>query len=550
MTDFIRFYNDILSKKRFWIPLLFFALVGYSFSICNRTVGTDDFFWESHDVNYMLSGRWGMVVWLKLTGLMHASPFIDRFLAFVLYIIASVLLCFLLYLIGRKKDVLSYTLTASAFVTYPLINEIWEYTGADFMVAGNLCLVTISAIAIKSVSFIRKRLVYASALLILPMSSYESAIFYYITLVCVIIFYEQWVCKKYTLTLKTWAKQLLMYLIPLLIAFITRFAVSFCINSICNLEYHGGGATGTAWIRESFGYVLKNMIGFVIFDYGIMGLVYLPITVFLISLILFAACILLKKGKRMTCILLGGAILVSLFVQSIIQGYDQPYRTSQVFALFVAFSFYLTIISVSSTAWRRCLYVVLFAICWHQAVYLNRLLGLNNLRSDNELAVIRQIGFRLVSEFEKKPVVFVSPYQVGKWISSQVTVDESTWNGRLFYKVYDNFMMQFDQPFMNYQRSCTQLEHPFKYVGTNINSMTLQWHNLHALFSYCGYDIEDIPDNLWNDSLRYDEYKKMQKEATKIAKEKNIGPYQIYDHGDYLIVNLGSDLYLDRFFRR
>lgn len=543
MTDFISFYKSILSKKRFWIPLLFFALVGYSFSIYNRTVGTDDFFMESHDVTYILSGRWGMLVWLKLTGLTYAGPFVDRFLSLVLYIIASALLCFLLYTISRKKNVLPYTITASAFITYPLINEIWEYLGANFMVAGNLCLVTISAIVMRSELLVRKKLVYTSALLILPMSSYESAIFYYITLFCVIIFYEQWVCKDHTLTLKTWVKKIFAYLVPLLIAFIIRFAVSFCINTICNLEYHGGGATGTTWIRENLGYVLKNMIGFIIFDYGIMGLVYLPITVFLISLVLFAACILLKKEKRMKCVLLGGAIFVSLFVQSIIQGYDQPYRTSQVFTLFVAFSFYLAITSISSTVWQRCLYVALFAICWHQAVYLNRLLGLNNQRSDNELAVIRQIGYRLVTEFEKKPVVFVSPYKVSNWISRQVTVDESSWNGRLFYKIYDNFMMRFDQPFMNYQRSCTQLKRPFKYVDTNINSMTWEWHNLHRLFSYCGYDIEGIPDNLWNDSLRYDEYKKMQKEATRIAKEKNIGPYQIYDHGYYLIVNLGGDLY-------
>ena len=174
---------------------------------------------------------------------------------------------------------------------------------------------------------------------------------------------------------------------------------------------------------------------------------------------------------------------------------------------------------------------------------MNRLLGLNNLRSDNELAVIRQIGYRLVSEFEKKPVVFVSPYKVSDWISRQVSVDESTWNGRLFYRVYDNFMMQFDQPFMNYQRSCTQLKRPFKYVGTNVNSMTIQWHNLHQLFSYCGYDIEGIPDNLLSDPLKYEEYQIKQKEATIIAREMKISPYQIYDHGDYLIVNLGGDLY-------
>ena len=541
MRSIVNFYHDVLNKKLFWAPLLFFALVGYSFSIFNRTVSPDDFFWSTHDVTYLLSGRWGMVVWLEFSGLMHAGPFIDRFLSLVLYTIASALFCFLLYTIGGKKNVLPYTITASAFITYPLINEIWEYLGADFMVAGNLCLVTISVIVMRSKLLLRKSLLYASALLILPMSSYESAIFYYITLVCVVIFYKQWVDKDYSLTIKIWAKQILMYMIPLLIAFFVRFAVSFCINSILNLDYHGGGATGTTWIRENFGYVLKNMIGFIIFDYGIMGLVYLPITIFLISLFLYVVCTLSKK--QMNSILLGIIVIVSLFVQSIIQGYDQPYRTSQVFTLFVAFSFYLTITSVSTIVFRRCLYVVLFGICWHQAVYMNRLLGLNNLRSDNELAVIRQIGYRLVSEFDKKPIVFVSPYQVGKWISSQVTVDESTWNGRLFYKAYDSFMMQFDQRFMNYQRSCTQLERPFKYVGTNVNSMTWQWHNLHSLFSYCGYDIEGIPDNLWNDSLRYDEYKKMQKEATQIAKEKNIGPYQIYDHGDYLIVNLGGDLY-------
>ena len=543
MTDSIKtFYSDIINKKRFWVPLLFFALVGYSFSIYNKTVGVDDLMWDYYK-NYMLSGRWGMIVWIRLTGLFYSSPFTDRFLALVLYVIASILLCYLFFSVDKFKNILAFTITASAFVTYPLINEIWEYTGADYMVAGNLCLVTHAAIVIKSDLSVRKKLAYASALLIIPMSSYESAIFYYITLVCVVIFYEQWICKDYTLTIKTWAKQIISYLIPLLIAFIIRFAVSFCINSIFNLEYHGGGATGTTWIRESFVYVLKNMIGFIIFDYGIMGLVYLPITIFLLSLILFTVCILFKKGNRMTCVLLGGAILVSLFVQSIIQGYDQPYRTSQVFTLFVAFSFYLTIISISSTIWRRCLYVALFGICWHQAVYMNRLLGLNNLRSDNELAVIRQIGYRLVSEFEKKPVVFVSPYKVSDWISRQVSVDESTWNGRLFYRVYDNFMMQFDQPFMNYQRSCTQLKRPFKYVGTNVNSMTIQWHNLHQLFSYCGYDIEGIPDNLLSDPLKYEEYQIEQKEATIIAREMKISPYQIYDHGDYLIVNLGGDLY-------
>ena len=68
MTDSIKtFYSDIINKKRFWVPLLFFALVGYSFSIYNKTVGVDDLMWDYYK-NYMLSGRWGMIVWIRLTG--------------------------------------------------------------------------------------------------------------------------------------------------------------------------------------------------------------------------------------------------------------------------------------------------------------------------------------------------------------------------------------------------------------------------------------------------------------------------------------------------
>ena len=181
MKGSVSFYDDIISKKSFWLPLLLFALIGYSFSIYNRTVSVDDLNMESYDMTYILSGRWGMFVWIKLTGLIHVHSFINRFLSLVLYIIASALLCFLLYIIGEKKDVLPYTITASAFITYPLINEIWEYTCVDYMVIGNLCLVSLSIIVMRSDLLFRNRLIYASTLLILPMSSYESAIFYYIS---------------------------------------------------------------------------------------------------------------------------------------------------------------------------------------------------------------------------------------------------------------------------------------------------------------------------------------------------------------------------------
>ena len=65
MNRILEFYKDIVSKKQFYFPIVFYAIVGYSFSIYNRTVGVDDLMrdFNVNNVNGMLSGRWGMVLW-------------------------------------------------------------------------------------------------------------------------------------------------------------------------------------------------------------------------------------------------------------------------------------------------------------------------------------------------------------------------------------------------------------------------------------------------------------------------------------------------------
>ena len=46
-------------------------------------------------------------------------------------------------------------------------------------------------------------------------------------------------------------------------------------------------------------------------------------------------------------------------------------------------------------------------LAWHQSAYLNQVFALNNQRSDNEIAVVHEIGPRLLRDFEKKEIVFV-----------------------------------------------------------------------------------------------------------------------------------------------
>ena len=62
------FWNQVGRKNGFWIPVLFFTISTYGFSIFNRTVGIDDLAADLYvgSGNVMIAaGRWGMILWNK-----------------------------------------------------------------------------------------------------------------------------------------------------------------------------------------------------------------------------------------------------------------------------------------------------------------------------------------------------------------------------------------------------------------------------------------------------------------------------------------------------
>ena len=105
-----------------------------------------------------------------------------------------------------------------------------------------------------------------------------------------------------------------------------------------------------------------------------------------------------------------------------------------------------------------------------------------------------------------------------------MSVDESKWNGKLFLAIYDKITIH---------------NRPFRYVG-NCQSASWEHYQVQELFRYCGYDITILP-NLWTDGERG---VAILSEATKIAKNKGLLPFQVYDNGGYLIVCLGTDFYI------
>lgn len=531
MNRIKEFYKSVLLNKAFYIPILLLAIVGYSNTIYNTSISYDDLMRDHYfgSGNVMLSGRWGMVLWLKILGLVDFVPFTDRFVALLFLICAAVLLCYLIDCICKPKKVLSYTVLACLFVSYPLICAIWEYAGANFVVTGDLVLVTMAAIVVTCMSQGLKRNIIATLLLILPVASYESSVFYYISLVCAIFLYEGVNSESSSYGFKRWIKKNINYFLPLFLAVVLRFLISFLVNWVYGLDYHSGGDTTINWIESGFFHALLTFGGYNVLWYIVAALVYFPIAIFLVISILYLVGIIVFsiKTKKRFLLALGVVFYISLFALSIIQGQGLGYRHAQTISLFVGFTAFM-ICELSAN--KKHLYIfftaVLLFLSWHQAVYTNNILSLNEQRTDNEMAMMRYISTRLISEFERKPVVFVSPYENIGWVRKRIFADNNKWNGKLYLAIKDKIR---------------KTDNPTVYSQLNIIGASWEYPQIKEMLSHCGFDIEVIAPRPLPHMKEYNTiHREWLKNAIEYANLNDMKSYQIVDNGDYIIVKLGN----------
>ena len=397
---FIDYWNKIGKSPFYWIPLLIFSAVGYGFSICNRTIHGDDLLKDDYNNIIPYSGRWGMLVWQKLAGVTDLFPFVDRFVALLFLIAASFFIGVLFYYLKNKSgDVLSYTVLSSMVLTYPLVNEIFEYTGADFQYSGNLALMIYAFIylTLKREDPTLRVVLLASVIMILPASSYEVAVFSYITLFCAVFLYKSILSPKKHITFKEWLYDNGYYLSPLFLAVVFRFVVHYAILFIFDASYIQVGGSNVNYNTITLSYI----VGSNVFKYYVAGLVYFPITVFVLFSLFFAGYILQKSTSNHNwgIFVLAMLLYISLFLL-VVRGACMDYRIAQTITVFVAFvSFLMCEIKIRWSKFRLLIPVFLLLLCWHQAVYINKVLSLNNMRSNNEIESLKYVGNRIMSEY-------------------------------------------------------------------------------------------------------------------------------------------------------
>ncbi len=532
MKNYIMELEYFIKRWYYSAFLLLIAVISFGFTTTHIAVNIDSLSGELyHSGEYLMisTGRFGMTFWTKLfcNGLYQVED------SFAIGIIGVLMLCFAAVnfcIVFRRasNDTLSmpaYIIFSGAFVSYPLINEIWEYNGMEIIIGGGYMFISISILLIYDQIEKRKFNAFKSLatifMLTIVCSSYESLIGVYLFVVFAVLYFRELKEKN----VKKHISEGLVYAGGLAVSLILRIAIHKILLAVMNLNAKTTGATEIEWFSgKPVIKVFTHLIKRIFVQHYIRSLLYAPLLIFVLCVVVFVIYTIYSLfKKRFFATLLMAGMLFSTELLSVIQGTAAPYRTCQTFAVMVAFVLMLV---ANSLRWKQAVPILLCFVCLYQATHLNYLFTLNQLRYQEEAAVINKIGQDIESSYDtSKPVVFVGGYEYSDRIAEQTQVIAGS--GR--YELIQGLS----------KITGLQIEVEGKFPDTNVNSV-LNWsasalgngYMMNKLFEFHGYDL-NVTNNYYEDVKRYEQLNAQ----SKIPAYPRDG--YIVELADLIIVKLG-----------
>lgn len=521
------FGNKVLKKPVYSLPLLFYGLVAYLSSFTQNVTQFEEFQTEYYlgSGKAVLSGRWGQYLWVHLASVLMPNSILTKFMAFLLFLLAVILLAAVFFCLDQTISPLRLMLFSTATLTYPLIHEVWDYR-VNLMVAGNLAATAFSILILLVYGFHWKSILLTGLLMTVPASSYESCLFCYVLLIGCIFFYRD---LQGGIRAKDYLKEGILFLLSLVVAVVLRLIVTVFNLKVFDLSFVAGGAITPEWVHGRFpaGAMLRDTFH----DYFLKGLVYFPITIFAAFAILFLIFIVAStvQKRRLSLLVTGLLVLIFCFLQGIVQLLSMPYRTAQPMSFFVGFTLLLLsgVIESFKPVWLRvaCVIAALFLI-YRQSVYLNEIFLLDAQVAENDAAMVRSIGYRLMTEFEEKEVYFYNTSQdrelyaqwngiIGKEIKKEISYDPDTATGRAYKELYQKLYDGEEPPEVLIQSD----------LFSTLQLLSSPW-GISYYFSYYGFDLHTVTGK---------DYKSR---SEAIIAEQGLRRYDIYDAGDFILVCL------------
>lgn len=549
-TNYSDELRSILSDRIFILCVLLTVVLTYGFATFNVTVSIDDLEGDRYvgSGNAMLAaGRFTITLLSVLFGygakVLQNAYAID-ILAITGLIWSAANFCILFRRICKDAFTREAGIVFSCiFLSYPLMHEIWEYTGANLCVsfgfwADSIVLLLMYDVIHEHTPGRWKKILLSTVLMMFVCAGYESMVPVYIFTVFAVLALQVIYGSKKEKTLLEILRQGICYALVLAAGLVLRVVVHRVILFVTGIGYQINGATFIYWGNVPFRSILKHLLLTWTQNYVLKGLIYLPITELVVTGILFlilGLCACRKHG--ITLLLPGLGMYASLVILSLLQGTVSQYRTCQVFGMFVAFVLMYLVIHAASwkhSALHSGLLILCCLLCFYQAQCNNDYMTLNHVRSQQEAYVVKDIGTDLVRDFDmRKPVIFVGSHDVSPEILEEASVSPDNMGWKLYQKLFLAVSDVLTDP-----HSGSFMEYPLtrKLPQNNINSVigygisAFQQEAMQHLFAYYGFDYVLADCAV------------LQPEADAYVAENNIPAYPqagyIRDVGEYIIVHI------------
>lgn len=534
-----------LKSKKYIISVVLLLLLAYGFATMNPTIGIDDLEGQRYtgSGNAMLAaGRFGFWFWSKISS--GGGPYYKELVGIALLFLGATNMCIIFRNVSRNSlSISACTFFSCIYLTYPLWAEIWEYTGTTVNIGGGIVFSTFAIMILYE--FIHNKeqrkwwyLPAASFFMMMVCAGYESVVCVYIFLVCAILALQVVFGTDAENSFKEIFRQGMIYAAVLACGLGLRLFVHEAILTLFDFERQSNGATDILWGNVPAVEVICVWSFLMFFQYFLKAFIYFPLAeLHIAGLVLYIISFVVKKrcGKAIKLPLFG--MYLSLIILSLVQGSFTQYRSSQVFAVFVAFVVMIVYAVLerykgkNNQLLRTGIAIMCCCLCIYQAGYVGNILRWNHVRSEEEAYVVREIGTDLQRSFsEDKPVVFVGEYSLSPYITEGVSVREDSVGWRIYNGVMSGVFDWLKSEPIEFVSSR-------QYVQSTVISM-LTWgttafdqEGMWRFFKYYGYEYPWVNDP------------EMVAEAEAFAEEIDMPVYPrdgyIVERDTYLIVRIG-----------
>jgi len=508
------------------------ALFSYFFFWTHPAMGVDDTCVQRYfaDGFAPTQGRWTLFLLNKVFHVAEFSPFIVDFAGVAFLVMASVVLCVLFGKLSQNKIPLpALAVFCCAMISYPLIGEVFVY----YLHNGIGLAYLITALALWQMFFSEKKrkYLYASLMLSVALSCYESFAMVYI--LCVALAYLLILsCKEKKMRFVDYVKQMCLYMLPLVAGMVLRSVAANLICFLLGREPHMFSLLeAVKWIfgPEVMTHI-KGMVSLFGRYYVVNGLANMGVAVYLLAAAAFLVMVCVGAGKQKKGLLLldGLVVLMTPWLLSVLEGTVIPYRSMQALPVFVGFVAMLSV-CLAQKAGKTVYAIVLLGgviLIYNQAFQLNKAFYVDYLKYEEDVSTCRQIAYDLEKEATlEKPVVFVGKITDYGTVETYAYLPEDTLRYQWITQIRQ--MMGSDsensystvQNFVWYQVFDWGTE-AFEGYGTELLRF-FKWH---------GYHLRQATASMYEDAERY---------ADTMAVWPKEG--SILETEEYVIIKLGDN---------